>query len=177
MNDKVITLDQTRFGYDFITAPFLPAGKDEYYIRDRQNKRLSSSYRKLTKTEIKSLEENLNSSPCWNDVLVTDPFDPSLIRNSEFYGLIRIGKMDKSIVSFHDFSVQVGIANSRIVSCDIGDHCAILDCAYLSHYIIDHHVILYRIGEMQTTNHAKFGNGILKEGEDEDVRITIDIMN
>ena len=177
MNDKVITLDQARFGYDFITAPFLPEGKDEYYLRDQQNERSSSSYRHLRESEIKDLEDNLNSSPCWEDVLVTDPFDTSLIRNSEFYGLIRIGKMDKSIVSFHDFSVPVGIANSRIVSCDIGDHCAILDCAYLSHYIIDHHVILYRIGEMQTTNHAKFGSGILKEGEDEDVRITIDIMN
>ncbi|HPE94345.1 MAG TPA: DUF4954 family protein [Sphaerochaeta sp.] len=177
MNDKVITLDQARFGYDFITAPFLPEGEDEYYLRNQQNKRPASSYRHLTKTEIESLEQNLNSSPCWDDVLVCEPFDPSLIRNSEFYGLIRIGKMDKSIVSFHDFSVPVGISNSRIVSCDIGDHCAILDCAYLSHYIIDHHVILYRLGEMQTTNHAKFGSGILKEGEDEEVRITIDIMN
>lgn len=177
MNDKVITMDQARFGYDFITAPFLPEGKDEYYLRDEQNQRPSSAYRHVTEKEIASLVENLNSSPNWDDVLVSDPFDPSLIRNSEFYGLIRIGKMDKSIISFHDFSVPVGIANSRIVSCDIGDHCAILDCAYLSHYIIDHHVILYRIGEMQTTNHAKFGSGILKEGETEDVRITIDIMN
>jgi hypothetical protein len=30
---------------------------------------------------------------------------------------------------------------------------------------------------MQTTNHAKFGNGILKEGETEEVRIWIDVMN
>jgi hypothetical protein len=30
---------------------------------------------------------------------------------------------------------------------------------------------------MQTTNHAKFGNGIIKDGEDEDVRIWIDVMN
>jgi hypothetical protein len=30
---------------------------------------------------------------------------------------------------------------------------------------------------MHTTNHAKFGNGILKEGESEDVRVWLDLMN
>ena len=177
MNDKVVSLDQARFGYDFITSPFLPEGMDEYYLRDRQNGKDSSSYRKLKQDEIDSLVKNLNSSPCWEDVLVSDPFDPSLIKNSEFYGLVRLGRMDKQIISFHDFMVPVGISNSRIVSCDIGDSCAILDCSYLSHYIISDHVILYRLGEMQCTNHAKFVGGILKEGEPEDVRITIDIMN
>jgi hypothetical protein len=30
---------------------------------------------------------------------------------------------------------------------------------------------------MQTTNHAKFGNGVIKDGESEDVRVWIDVMN
>jgi hypothetical protein len=30
---------------------------------------------------------------------------------------------------------------------------------------------------MQTTNHAKFGNGIIKEGETEKRRIWLDVMN
>ena len=30
---------------------------------------------------------------------------------------------------------------------------------------------------MQTTNHAKFGNGVIKDGEEEDLRIWIDVMN
>jgi hypothetical protein len=30
---------------------------------------------------------------------------------------------------------------------------------------------------MQTTNHAKFGNGVVKDGEDEGVRVWIDVMN
>ncbi|MGE4584286.1 MAG: DUF4954 family protein [Sphaerochaeta sp.] len=177
MSETVTMLDRSRFGYDFITAPFLSEGQDEYYLRNQQLQRPLSSYRHLRADEVAALEENLNSSTCWEDVLVTDPFDPSLIRNSEFYGLIRLGRMEKRIISFHDFGIPVGISNSRLVSCDIGDGCAILDCAYLSHYIISNTVILYRIGEMQTTNHAKFGSGILKEGESEEVRITMDIMN
>lgn len=177
MNDKVMVLPEVRFGYGFIPPEFLPEGKDEYYLRNIQNKKDPESYRHLKEEEIALLEENLNTSPCWDDVLVSDPFDPSLIKNSEFYGLVRIGSMARQIVSFHDFSVPIGITNSRIVSCDIGDSCAILDCSYLSHYILDHHVIIYRIGEMQTTNHAKFGSGILKDGEDPEVLTTMDIMN
>ncbi|HPZ15667.1 MAG TPA: DUF4954 family protein [Sphaerochaeta sp.] len=177
MRDKATILDHTRFGYDFITGPYLPEGKDEYYLRNQQLGRDNSSYRPLSDEEIAALKKNLNVSPNWADVLVSDPFDPSLVRNTEFYGLVRIGALSTMIVSFHDFAVPVGIANSRIISCDIGDNCAILDCTYLSHYIIADRVILYRIGEMQTTNHAKFGTGIIKEGESEDVLIAIDVVN
>lgn len=177
MKDEAALRDHTRFGYDFITAPYLPEGKDEYYLRNEQLGGDNSSYRALRGDEIEALERNLNTSPNWADVLVSEIFDPALVRNTEFYGLVRIGVIRRKIVSFHDFSVPVGIVNSRIISCDIGDDCAILDCTYLSHYIIRDHVILYRIGEMQATNHAKFGSGILKEGEGEDVRIAIDVMN
>ena len=177
MSNNVMVLEQTRFGYGFITDPYLPEGCDEYYLRNQQNTKDKQRYRHLTEKEIAILIENLNSSPCWEDVYVTDPFDPALIKNSEFYGLVRLGRISKQIISYHDFSVPVGIGNSRIVSCDIGDNCAILDCSYLSHYIIDDQVILYRLGEMQTTNHAKFGSGVLKVDEDPEVLVTIDIMN
>ncbi len=177
MRDTATILDHRRFGYDFITAPYVGEGEDEYTLRNRQAGRDNSAYRPLTDDEVRLLKQNLNYSPRWSDVLVSEPFDPSLVRNTEFYGLVRLGSISEMIVSFHDFAVPVGIANSRIISCDIGDNCAILDCTYLSHYIIADHVILYRIGEMQATNHAKFGNGTLKEGESEEVRITIDVMN
>ncbi|UZV90821.1 DUF4954 family protein, partial [Treponema pallidum] len=58
-----------------------------------------------------------------------------------------------------------------------GENCAIHHCAYISHYIIGNHVILSRIDELCTTNHAKFGAGIIKDGEQEAVRITIDPLN
>lgn len=175
---KITTiLGHQGFGYDFIAEQYLPPGKDEYYLRNEQLGKTNDDYRPLLLREIDILTKNLNYSPNWDDVLVNDPFDPNLIRNTEFYGLVRIGALQQQIVSFHDFAVPVGIANSRIISCDIGDYCAILDCTYLSHYIIDDRVILYRIGEMQATDHAKFGNGILKDGEPESVLITIDIIN
>lgn len=176
MSNKVEMQQTKEFGYGFIEAPYIPEGKDEYYLRNQMLGNIAE-YRNLTTSEIEILKENLNISSAWEDVLVSDPFDPTLIKNSEFYGLVRLGKMNKQVACFHDFCVPVGITNSRLVSCDIGDYCAILDCSYISHYVISNNVILYRLGELQATNHAKFGNSILKEGEDPEVLVTIDIMN
>ncbi|MDR1109050.1 MAG: DUF4954 family protein, partial [Spirochaetaceae bacterium] len=175
-----------RDGYGFIPPEYLPAGADEYYIRDRQLEELYAGpergrrrdgYRSLREEEIRVLEANRNRSGDWKDVLVRDVFDPGLIHDSYFAGRVRIGRLEAGRLRFHDYQMPVGISNSRIISCDIGDSPAIHHCRYLSHYIIGDEVILSSIGEMDTTNHSKFGEGILKEGEDEEVRIWIDPLN
>ena len=38
-------------------------------------------------------------------------------------------------------------------------------------------MILINVNEIETTDHAKFGNGILKEGEPESIRIELEICN
>ncbi|MDR2490999.1 MAG: DUF4954 family protein [Spirochaetaceae bacterium] len=168
-------------GYGFIDETCLPPGKDEWYLRTAQaNKMLGreeTSYRRLTESEIKLLEENGNESPAWNDVYVSDIFDAALIQNTFFSGMVRIGNLEAGCLKFHDYIQRTGIRNSRIISCDIGDNCAINDCAYISHYIIGNGVILSCINEMDTTNHSKFGEGIVKDGEDEDVRVYIEPVN
>ncbi|AEF84608.1 conserved hypothetical protein [Treponema primitia ZAS-2] len=166
-----------RYGYDFIPLEYLPPGKDEYWLRNEQAPNPDRTWRKLTVQEIEILVKNDNFCSNWDNFLVSDPFDPSLIRNSNFYGLIRLGELRGLLLQHHDFCILAGIRNSTIISCDIGDNTAIHDCSYISHYIIGDRVILSRIDEMQTTNHAKFGNGTLKEGETEDVRVWIDVMN
>ena len=65
----------------------------------------------------------------------------------------------------------------RIISSDIGSNVSINNVNLLSHYIIRDEVILQNIDEMVTTSYAKFGNGIVKEGEDESVRIWIEVGN
>jgi hypothetical protein len=181
---EISVLPPDRYGYDFIEARYLPPGRDEYWLRNRQQgellaarKRSPALWRKLRAHEIEILVKNENFCSDWNNFLVSDPFEPALVKNSNFYGLIRLGRLRDLLLKHHDFCVPAGIRNSTIISCDIGDDMAIQDCAYISHYIIGDQVILSRIDEMQTTNHAKFGNGVLKEGESEDVRIWIDVMN
>jgi len=166
-----------KMGVHFIAGDFLPKGKNEYYLRNRQLNRPQNTFRHLKADEIKILTENGNTASSWEDVRVSDPFNPALIRNTEFFGLVRLGKLRNVILEHHDLQMLAGITNSRIVACDIGDDVGIHDVRYLAHYIIGERCLLANIGEMHTTNHAKFGNGILKEGEQEKVRVWLDLMN
>ena len=163
-------------GYDFIPAPWLPEGKDEYYLRDQQHGN-TRTYRQLTAQEIEILVRNNNSSDNWNQILVAEQFSAQLVRNCHFFGKVRIGKLEPYYLEFHNLRLTVGLHNSTICSCDIGDNAVIENVAYLSHYILGNEVVLANIDEMTTTDYAKFGNGILKEGEDESVRIWLEICN
>ena len=177
--NKLLPLE--RHGYDFIPAKYLPKGADEYWLRNSQQTELfhkkQDSWRQINDKEIEILKNNRNYCANWKDFFVLDPFNPELIRDSSFYGLVRLGALRDVLLKHHDFCVPVGIRNSTIISCDIGDDTAIQNCAYISHYIIGNNCILSEIDEMQTTNHAKFGNGVIKDGETEEVRIWIDVMN
>jgi len=170
-----------RHGYDFIPAEYLPAGADEYWLRNAQQQerffKKPGDWRKLNFEEIELLKRNRNYCSNWDNFLVSDPFEPLLIRDSYFYGLVRIGSMQNVLIRHHDFCIPSGIRNSTIISCDIGDDTAIQNCAYISNYIIGNNCILSEVNELQTTNHAKFGNGVIKDGEDEEVRVWIDVMN
>ena len=174
-------LPASRYGYDFIPAQFIPKGKDEYWLRNTQQEELFSrkpnTWRRLKKDEIEVLEKNRNRHTNWNDFLVCDPFDPELIRDSCFYGLVRIGSLQNVLLKHHDFCLPAGIRNSTLISCDVGDNTAIQNCAYISHYIIGDNCMLSEVNEMQCTNHSKFGNGVIKDGESEEVRVWIDVMN
>ncbi|MEJ8816327.1 DUF4954 family protein [Lacibacter sp. H407] len=163
-------------GYDFIPAAHLPKGKDEYYLRNKQN-RSGINYRKLTALEIEVLVRNRNASDNWNNLLVSDAFNPELVKNCKFFGLVRIGKLEPYYLEFHSIKLQVGLYNSTIISCDFGDNVVIDNVHYLSHYIIGNEVIITNVHEMGTTNYAKFGNGILKQGEDEKIRIWLEVCN
>jgi len=164
-------------GREFVPAANLPEGRDEYYLRNEQAVRPQGGWRHLRAEEIEVLVKNGNTTESWDDIYVSDHFAPHLVKSCEFYGLVRIGRLDEVFLEYHDLTVPVGLTHSRIISCDIGDNAAIHHVRYLAHYLIGNHVILLNLDEMHTSNHAKFGNGIVKEGEDEDIRITLDVIN
>jgi NDP-sugar pyrophosphorylase family protein len=163
-------------GYGFISKEFIPKGKNEYHLRNIQN-RSGIQYRKLTALETKILIRNGNSSDNWEKILVSDAFNPELVNNCKFHGLVRIGKLESFFLEFNNLSLPVGLYNSTIISCDLGDNVAVNNVNYLSHYIIGNEVILANINEMATTDHSKFGNGVIKDGEKESVRIWLELCN
>ncbi len=163
-------------GYNFMDRKFIPKGKDEYHLRNKQN-RNGITYRKLNAQEIEILVRNRNTSDDWNNILVSSSFNAELVKNCKFFGLVRIGKLENYYLEFHNLRMAVGLYNSTIISCDFGDNICVDNVNYLSHYIIGNEVMIANVNELATTDKAKFGNGILKEGETEKVRVWLELCN
>lgn len=175
--DKVTLLTYDRIHKNFIDEKYLHEGHDEFHFRNQQVNQPEGSWRHLRSDEVECLVKNSNSATNWDDIWVTDEFDPSMVRSNHFFGMVRIGRVRCQVLQYHDLRVPAGITNSSIISCDIGNDVAIHDVHYMANYIIGDRCILFNIQEMSTTDHSKFGNGIIKEGESEDVRVWLEVMN
>ena len=175
--EKVTILPPEKLFNGWIDPKYIPEGKDKYYIRNRQVTAPKGGWRHLRSDEIERLVKYGNTASSWDTIWVTDEFIPRLLKNNDFYGTVRIGRLADVGLQFHDLRLPCGITNSSIHSCDIGNDCAIHDVHYLSHYIIGDRCMLFSIQEMATTDHAKFGNGVVKDGEDPKVRVSLEIMN
>ncbi|MBS1509988.1 MAG: DUF4954 family protein [Bacteroidetes bacterium] len=166
----------SNLGYNFVEHQYIPKGKDEYHLRNQQNHN-GITYRKLNAQEIEILVRNRNTSDDWNNILVSSSFNAELVKNCKFFGLIRIGKLESYYLEFHNLRMAVGLYSSTIISCDFGDNVCVENVDYLSHYIIGNEVMIANVNELATTDKAKFGNGILKEGEKESIRVWLEICN
>lgn len=175
--ERVTVLPSDKLFDSFIDEKYIPSGKDKYYLRNTQVHAPKDGWRHLRSDEIETLVKNDNSAISWDNIMVTKEFDPMMIKNNKFYGFVRIGRVTADGLQYHDLRLPCGISNSSIHSCDIGDDVAIHNVHYLSHYIVGDRCMLFNIQEMSCTDHAKFGNGILKEGEEENIRVRIELMN
>ena len=136
--------------------------------------------RNLSETEIQLLKSNFNTNEdsTWQNIFVDkDEFDAELIKNVEFAGFAILGKLSKAKLKYHDLELPVGIYNSYLKNVVTGDDNVIKNVIYLENYRLGNRVLLFNIQELSCTNHSKFGNGILKEGEPESNRITIAVGN
>jgi hypothetical protein len=154
-------------------------GMTEEYnqLRVEQSGLKNDDYRNLSINEIELLEMQKNRCHDWSKIFVTDKFEPLQVKNCYFMGTVRIGDMEAISLEFHDVILPVGLYNSQIRSCDIGKNCSVNNVTYLSRMILKEYVILKDIDELGTSDHAKFGNGIVKDGEDPKGRIELEIAN
>ena len=175
--DKVTLIPYESIYENFIDKKYLSEDFDEYYFRNQQVKKPENGWRHLHSDEIERLVKNSNTATSWDTILVTDDFDTSLVKNNRFYGMVRIGAIKRVVLQYHDIKVACGITGSTIISCDIGDYVALHGVRYMANYIIGDRCILFNVHEISCTDHSKFGNGIIKEGESEDVRVWLELMN
>ncbi|MDE5899232.1 MAG: DUF4954 family protein [Treponemataceae bacterium] len=143
---------------------------------------LLAGKRRLSPAEISVLADNLNSSsdPTWRNVYVDDSefgFDPTLVQNSSFSGFVVLGRLCAAQLKYHDLTLRTGIYNSTLSNVATGDDNVIRNVSYLENYRLGSRVMLFNVQEMSCTNHSKFGNGVLKEGEPEENRISIAVGN
>jgi len=131
-------------GYDFIPKEYIPKGKNEYYLRNiRSNNAVE--YRSLTAAEIEILVRNNNASDNWNNILVSALFNPQLVKNCSFFGLVRIGKLETISLEFHNLNLPVGLYNSTIISCDFGDNVCVHNVNYFSHFVVENEVMIANV--------------------------------
>lgn len=141
--------------------------------------KLLAAHRNLTDDEIAILKNNgcKSNDSSWKNIYVADEFNPNLIQNAEFCGTVVLGKIKSGKLRFHDLVLDIGIYNSLIESSVIGDNVAIRNVGYLSNYYIGNNSVLFNVQEMSCTNHSKFGNGVLADGEAEDQRVWVEVAN
>lgn len=163
-------------GYNFIDKKYIPEGKDEYHLRYQQYP-AAANYRRLGAAEIEVLVRNNNTSDNWNHILVAPSFSPDRVKNCQFHGLVRIGNLEPLYLEFHNLRMQVGLYNSTIISCDLGNNVCINNVNYLSHYIVDDEVMIANVNELSVTSKSKFGNGFVFEGEEEKNRVWMELCN
>ena len=138
--------------------------------------------RHLTQSEAAVLAANRNTSEdgAFANLYVDASdggFDPSLIRDSVFSGFVVLGRLCSAKLKYHDLELETGIYRSHLKNVVTGNDNAIHNAAYLENYRLGERVMLFNIQEMACTKHSKFGNGILKDGEDESVRTWIAVRN
>jgi len=104
--DTVSIMSAQSIGRDFIPSQYIDDDKDEYFFRNKQTSCPLSKWRNLRSDEIESLVKNNNSSDNWDQIFVTDSFDPIFISNTEFFGLVRIGAVRNIILKHHDLKVR-----------------------------------------------------------------------
>ena len=138
--------------------------------------------RHLSAKEVYTLIQNRNSSSDsdWQNVWVSEKegeFCAEQITQSEFNGFVILGVIRPATLKYHDLELKTGIYRSVLENVVTGDDCVIRNVNYLSNYRLGNRVLLFNVQEMSCTNHSKFGNGILKEGEPEKNRIWIGVGN
>ena len=132
-------------------------------------------YRKLSKSEIKTLEDQNCFSEKWDNINVTENFDSNKIKNSKFSGLIYLDQFDKNVRMNTGIVKSTGIYDSFIHNCRIGANTLINNVKNLVNYKIDENVIIENVNNLTVAGPTAFGNGteieILNEGGGRELKI------
>ena len=119
-------------------------------------------YRQLTQEEIALLEERGCKAEDWDLITVAPGFNASYIRNTSFYGEIRLGIFEKEIEVSKGFVKHCGIKSTTLRNVTLGDNCLIENIGnFINNYTIGDECYISNVNTIETTEGATFGEGNL----------------
>ncbi|HKK80660.1 MAG TPA: DUF4954 family protein, partial [Prolixibacteraceae bacterium] len=119
------------------------------------------NYRNLTSSEIDSLKHQMCSSENWENVFVTDNFNPDNITNTHFAGEVKIGFQNEKVKLYGGIKRHSGIYNSTLHNCTVGNNCYINYIKnYISNYNIGDNVIINNVQLIANEGITTFGNAV-----------------
>lgn len=117
-------------------------------------------YRLLTNEEINILEDNGCMAEDWTSINVAADFQPTYIKNVNFYGDVFLGVFEKNIEVSNGFVRHSGIKNATLRNTTIGDNCLIENIGnYINNYAIGEECCICNVCTMETTAEATYGEG------------------
>lgn len=126
------------------------------------------SYRTLHNAEITALLNQGCFSSDWSKVTVTENFSTDIVRNVQFQGEVRLGKLGGKNNSGQGEVKTSGLFNCRIHNCEIGDHVLIENTHLISNYRVMDGAVIENVDSIYMEASTSFGNGceieVLNEG-------------
>jgi hypothetical protein len=117
-------------------------------------------YRNLTDADIAVLSSQGCFSENWQEVKVTDGFEPEFCRNAVFSGNVKIGKNGAKVKN-QNIPKFSGIYNAHIHNCKIGDNVYIANIGtHIANYEIGDDTIIENTDTIEVRATTSFANGV-----------------
>lgn len=118
-------------------------------------------YSKLTAAQVAALEAHSCRCEDWNNVEVSDGFDPKYIRNVNFSGRIRLGSFNKTFTLAGGIRKHSGIYHATLHNVVVGDDCMIEHIRnYIANYVIGAGSYIENVTDLIVYGECSFGNGV-----------------
>lgn len=122
-------------------------------------------YRHLSSAEIEQLERQQCHANSWDDVLVSDPFDATLVQCVRFEGRVQLGAIAVGqVCDDNSISFPEGITSCWLRDCTIGDHCAMHNVRILANYTIGNRCLLFNVGSMHCAGEMQWMSTMNENG-------------
>ena len=117
--------------------------------------------RNLTANEIEALKSSRCMAENWDNVLVSENFEPDYLNHVNFSGKIELGVFEKEFTLPGGLKKHSGLHDVTLHNCELGDNVLIENVQnYIANYKIGENTFIQNLGLMYVEGKSTFGNGV-----------------